>query len=227
MDGMDPFEARLLFGNMLENLSGSQATIDRAVAFALRSAEMADDLFECVSEKLEKLHVPPRLNVLLVVDGILGGRGGAAGPAWHDLVCKDVVRLVQAVVPETPGGDSNVAQTRKVAAGWRRRGVFDAATLDRIDRLLEARAGAGGGGGGAPAAAETGMRNQDILKRIEEDRERHKRHKEDAWIRPAYEPPERELAACWDAASDFGDADWAEIAVDAEEHRRDCRPLAA
>ncbi|KAJ1726738.1 hypothetical protein LPJ61_004990, partial [Coemansia biformis] len=55
MDEMDPFEARLLFGNMLDNLTGAQPTIDRVSAFAIKNSGMADDLFECMSEKLDKM----------------------------------------------------------------------------------------------------------------------------------------------------------------------------
>ncbi|KAJ2460774.1 hypothetical protein GGF42_000635 [Coemansia sp. RSA 2424] len=65
------------------------------------------------------------------------------------------------------------------------------------------------------------MKHQEILKRIEEDRERHKRHKEDVWIRPPGELPESELEAYWDTASDFNDADWQEIAVENEEYQQE------
>ncbi|KAJ2766220.1 hypothetical protein IWQ56_003803, partial [Coemansia nantahalensis] len=65
MDEMDPFEARLLFGNMLDNLTGAQPTIDRVSGFAIKNAGMADDLLECINDKLDKMQVPPRLNIVL------------------------------------------------------------------------------------------------------------------------------------------------------------------
>ncbi|KAJ2759495.1 hypothetical protein IWQ56_005723 [Coemansia nantahalensis] len=176
------------------------------------------------------MQVPPRLNIVLVLDRILstgGGRASAAATAaaqtWRGVVARDVERIVQTAIPETPGGDSNVPQVRKVVAGWRRREVFDEPTMARIERLLGSRAdgagtGAGAGAGAGAGGAEAGMKNQDILKRIEEDRERHKRHKEDAWIRPAYEQPEDELASYWETTSDFNDADWQELAVDYDEY---------
>ncbi|KAJ2083056.1 hypothetical protein H4R24_001095 [Coemansia sp. RSA 988] len=225
MDEMDPFEARLLFGNMLDNLTGAQPTVDRVSAFAVKNAGMADNLFDCINEKLEKIQVPPRLNILLVLEGILGtgasnGRASSistsAAETWSELLKKDIVRIVKAVVPETPGGDSNVPQVRKVVAGWRRKNIFDQSIMDQIDKLLANRAGDRSAGG-----TESSMKNRDIMNRIEEDRERHKRHKEDVWIRPAYENPIDELNAYWETTSDFNDADWLELSVENDEFRHE------
>ncbi|KAJ2526990.1 hypothetical protein EV175_007594, partial [Coemansia sp. RSA 1933] len=65
----------------------------------------------------------------------------------------------------------------------------------------------------------------EILRRIEEDRERHKRHKEDAWIRPPNEPPVDELNAYWETTSDFNDADWFELTAENGEYHRDLKLL--
>ncbi|KAJ2848392.1 hypothetical protein GGI22_005743, partial [Coemansia erecta] len=183
MDEMDPFEARLLFGNMLDNLTGAQPTIDRVSGFAIKNSSMADNLLDCITEKLEKLAVPPRLNILFVIDAIVlsasqpAKRTNEDAQGWIDLIKKDIVQLVKEVVPETPSGDGNVPQVRKIVSGWRRKSVFDRKILGDIDKLLANRADAENG-------SESRMKHQEILRRIEEDRERHKRHKEDAWIRP-------------------------------------------
>ncbi|KAJ1820762.1 hypothetical protein IWW57_003170 [Coemansia sp. S610] len=213
MDEMDPFEARLLFGNMLENLTGAQPTIDRVSGFALKHTSMADDLLDCIADKLDKLQVPPRLNLLFVVDAILLSANRNSLQTWAELIKKNIVATVTAVIPETPGGDSNVPQVRKVVSGWKRKSIFDTEVLDKLDKLLSKRSGG--------ASTESGMRHEDILKRIEEDRERHKRHKEDVWIRPAGELPENELELYWETASDFNDADWQDIAVENEEYQQE------
>ncbi|KAJ2158805.1 hypothetical protein GGF46_003496 [Coemansia sp. RSA 552] len=226
---MDPFEARLLFNSKLDHLSGAQASIDSVVSFALKNAGMADDLFECINEKLDKQQVPLRLNMLLALDGILLGSGrtstAEAAQTWCGLLKKDIVRIVEQVVPETQGGDGNVAQVRKVVSGWRRRTVFDRAVLDRLGKLMQSRGGGGGSNGaaGGDSASEEGMKHEYILKRIEEDRERHKRHKEDVWIRPANEPPASELGAYWETTSDFNEADWQEISVENAEYQQERR----
>ncbi|KAJ2660227.1 hypothetical protein IWW48_003059 [Coemansia sp. RSA 1200] len=256
MDEMDPFEARLLFGNMLDNLTGAQPTIDRVAGFAVKNSSVADNLLDCMTEKLEKLAVPPRLNVLLVIDAILltvsrRTRGMTAAEeeeeeaeavdarrGWVELIKKDVVRLVREVVPETPGGDGNVPQVRKVVSGWRRKGVFDKKVLASVDKLLANRAGGGAttehsnnnkdnNGNNGTATAAGGMKHQEILRRIEEDRERHKRHKEDAWIRPPNEPAHNELEAYWETTSDFNDADWFELAAENTNYRHELELLGA
>ncbi|KAJ2003583.1 hypothetical protein H4R26_002994 [Coemansia thaxteri] len=214
MDEMDPFEARLLFGNMLDNLTGAQPTIDRVSGFAIKHTSMADDLLECLADKLEKMQIPPRLNVLFVVDAILTSSNRSSSRIWGDLIKRSIVVTVKTVIPETPGGDSNVPQVRKIVSGWRRKTLFDKDTMDRLDRLLEKR-------GDGASSNDSGMKHQDILKRIEEDRERHKRHKEDVWIRPAGEKPEDELDVYWETASDFNDADWQEIRVENEDYRHE------
>ncbi|KAJ2894966.1 hypothetical protein GGI21_005216 [Coemansia aciculifera] len=181
---------------------------------------MADDLLECIGDKLNKLQVPPRLNLLLVIDAILISSNRANAQTWANLLKKNIVSTVTVVIPETPGGDSNVPQVRKVVSGWKRKSVFDKSIMEKLDKLLEKRGGGDSGGGGG-SANESGMKHQEILKRIEEDRERHKRHKEDVWIRPPDELPENELEMYWDTASDFNDADWQEIVVENEEYQQE------
>ncbi|KAJ2849359.1 hypothetical protein IWW36_002675 [Coemansia brasiliensis] len=223
MDEIDPFEARLLFSNMLDNLTGAQPTIDRVSTFAIKNHQLADDLFECIQEKLDKFPIPPRLNILLVLDGILtsSSRSSAtqlALQAWRPLVSKDLASIIHKVTPETSAGSSNVLQTHKVVSNWQRKKLFDKAELDKLSKMLAKRVG-DVSGSASVSANESGMRHQDILKRIEEDRERHKRHKEDAWIRPANESPRDELNAYWETVSDFNDADWQDISADNETYQ--------
>ncbi|KAI9476735.1 hypothetical protein LPJ78_001778 [Coemansia sp. RSA 989] len=223
MDEIDPFEARLLFSNMLDNLTGAQPTIDRVSAFAIKNHKLADDLFECIQEKLERFPIPPRLNVLLVLDGILASSSRSTSTqlalqAWKPLISKDLSSLVHKIAPEASAGNSNVLQAHKIVSNWQRKKLFDKAELDKLSRMLAKRVG-DVSGSHSISASESGMRHQDILKRIEEDRERHKRHKEDAWIRPANESPKDELCAYWETVSDFNDADWQEISADNETYQ--------
>ncbi|KAJ2460775.1 hypothetical protein GGF42_000636 [Coemansia sp. RSA 2424] len=102
---------------------------------------MADDLLECIADKLGKLQVPPRLNLLFVIDAILISSNRASAQTWADLIKKNIVATVAAVIPETPGGDSNVPQVRKVVSGWKRKSVFDKGIMEKLDKLLETRGG--------------------------------------------------------------------------------------
>ncbi|KAJ1949421.1 hypothetical protein FBU59_001152 [Linderina macrospora] len=218
MDEIDPFEARLLFSNMLDNLTGAQPTIDRVSSFAVKNSSVADNLMDCILEKLDKLSIAPRLNLLFVVDSILAASGRSTTTEWHGLVAKEVFAIVQAAIPENSSGDGNIQQARKIVNGWKRKGYFDKMLMDKIEKLFANRVGGN-------TATGSGMRHQEILKRIEEDRERHKRHKEDLWIRPVDEPEEDELSVYLETTSDFNDADWQEISEENETYRQEIRVL--
>ncbi|KAJ1644591.1 hypothetical protein LPJ64_003758 [Coemansia asiatica] len=217
MDEIDPFEARLLFGNQLDNLTGAQPTIERVSGFAIKHAGMADNLLDCILEKLDKPQVPPRINLLFVIDAILLSDHRTGATTWTDLIKREAVSIIKAVIPENSGGDANVPQVRKVVSGWKRRGIFDAGIVDTVETLLANRAG------GSVGASDMGMKHQEIIKRIEEDRERHKRQKEEFWIRPADETPEEELSAYWETTSDLNEADWQEIANENQEYQQERR----
>ncbi|KAJ1723134.1 hypothetical protein LPJ53_002498 [Coemansia erecta] len=215
MDDTDPFEIRMVFGNQLDNLSGSQLKIEHTSKFALKHASMADSLLEFIIEKLEKPQVPLRINLLFLIDAILQSDNRKGETEWTDLIKKEVVSIVKAVIPESSGGDANVPHVRKMVSGWKRKKIFDTQIIGAIDLLLANRVG------GSSGNSDTGMKHQDILKRIEEDRERHKRNKEDFWIRPADEGSEGELDSYWETTSDLNDADWQEITEENEEYRRE------
>ncbi|KAJ1959801.1 hypothetical protein GGI12_004151 [Dipsacomyces acuminosporus] len=204
MDETDPFEARLLFVNMLDNLTGAQPTIERVSGFAIKNASMADNLVDCILEKLERLAVGPKLNVLCLIDAILTAENRQGKRVWMDILRRDLVKAVQAVIPENSNGDANVPYVRKIVAGWSCLKCFDKAHMQKIDKLLANRVNGN--------VSASGMKHQDILRRIEEDRERHKRHKEDVWIRTVGESTADELTSYWETTSDLNDADWQEIA---------------
>ncbi|KAI8321659.1 hypothetical protein GQ54DRAFT_175461 [Martensiomyces pterosporus] len=217
MDETDPFEARLLFGNMLDNLTGAQPTIDRVSSFAIKNSGMADNLLDCITEKLDRLAVAPRLNILYLVDAILTAEARSGTHTWTDLMRRDLLKVVQAVVPENSSGDANVPHVRKVVAGWRSIKQSDKSLTAKIDKVLANRAD------GNPNPS--GLKHQEILRRIEEDRERHKRHKEDIWIRPSGEDPADELSTYWETTSDLNDADWQEIAEENAAYQQERRVL--
>ncbi|KAJ2724720.1 hypothetical protein GGI07_001773 [Coemansia sp. Benny D115] len=214
MDEIDPFEARLLFGNMLDNLTGAQPTIERVSSFGIKHSSLADDLLDCILEKLGRPQVPPRVNLLFVIDSILLADSRSGASLWTELIEKEAANIVKAVIPENTGGDANVPQVRKVISGWKRKSILSEQAMAGIEALLSGRAG-------GAASTSTGMKDDEILKRIEEDRERHKRHKEEAWIRPVDEDAEDELQAYWETTSDLNDADWQEIAAENEEYRQE------
>ncbi|KAI9223495.1 CTD kinase subunit gamma CTK3-domain-containing protein [Blastocladiella britannica] len=68
------------------------------------------------------------------------------------------------------------------------------------------------------------MARHEILTRMEDDRDRHKRAREDCWIRPPYEDLERQFDAAWEATPPLCPADLERMERDAVHWLELCRP---
>ncbi|ORZ34371.1 CTD kinase subunit gamma CTK3-domain-containing protein [Catenaria anguillulae PL171] len=77
---------------------------------------------------------------------------------------------------------------------------------------------------GPPTVAVRDPAKQDILRRMEEDRERHKRAREESWIRHPDEPMRAQFDEAWDKAMDFGPTDLELISNDTNLWLDICRP---
>ena len=53
---MDPFEARLEFGALLSRLNASQHSIQKVGNFAMKNRDLYEDLYNCITEELEKVN---------------------------------------------------------------------------------------------------------------------------------------------------------------------------
>ncbi|KAI8049527.1 CTD kinase subunit gamma CTK3-domain-containing protein [Syncephalis plumigaleata] len=201
---MDPFEARLTFLDLLGRVTASQQTIQRAAQFALNEEELCEDLCSCVLEELDQASINARVNLLYTIDALVQPaiRGGFTG--YRDQLRPDLTRIIQAVVPEGQLGAVNLSQTRKVLETWRKKQVFSDKELEEAEQVLGDRLelhGSNVSGNeeksiqqdtplsvavstGEPAASQRLTLSKDeILRRMEEDRERHKRIREEAWLR--------------------------------------------
>ncbi|KAI9189331.1 hypothetical protein H9P43_000762 [Blastocladiella emersonii ATCC 22665] len=78
--------------------------------------------------------------------------------------------------------------------------------------------------GNAGSSTRDSAARQEILRRMEQDRERHKRAREDAWIRAPDEPLVAQFDDAWDAAPTFGPADLEKMSSDATLWQEVCRP---
>jgi CTD kinase subunit gamma len=106
------------------------------------------------------------------------------------------------VVPDTRDGVLNLKSARAMLSSWRSRRVLDTSVVECALAHLDARTFAKGEKDGKDGKEEDGkeskeerskMSRADILSRIEQDRERHKRLRERIWILPI--PPLRAPAA--------------------------------
>ena len=163
---------------------------------------------------------------------------------------RDILRVVDAVAPEDGSGAANVKVVRRVLAGMQQKAFLSASTVAEIEACLQSRdvlpahaelspvaANAVAGpqkpsntpsstNTPRPAAAKANgaavarLDKRQIEQRIEEDRERHKRQRENIWAVSGNE--DEEFTRLWDECSDVGEDDY----LLAEEERGERRAAA-
>ncbi|KAL9131400.1 MAG: hypothetical protein Q9217_000668 [Psora testacea] len=158
---------------------------------------------------------------------------------------RDILRVVDAVAPADGSGAANVKVVRRVLAGLQQKSVLLPATVQEIDDGLKERDTLPGANPalspispnatyapGAPqpenAALTTASRTngvttrldkRQIEQRIEEDRERHKRLREDIWAVGGDENRDEEFERMWDEVSSLGSDDYMQAEEEAEERK--------
>ena len=139
---------------------------------------------------------------------------------------RDILRVVDAVAPEDGSGAANVKVVRKVLQGLQTKSFLLAQTVSEIEDLLKERdtlpdginmSSPSGRLDSEMKGVETGRERREKTngvqkldkkqaeQRIEEDRERHKRARENIWAIPADGGGEHEKM--WEETSDLGDDD--------------------
>ncbi|EPQ55362.1 hypothetical protein GLOTRDRAFT_61326 [Gloeophyllum trabeum ATCC 11539] len=192
---MDPFEVRMQFLTLLRRLNASQPSIQKVVGYALKYyARCGEDLWDCVIEECQKGDINHRINILYFLDSLCEtcllakSQPGSLGPEsanhslYMDYVARDLAKIVGYVVPEGRQGLPNLMSTKQILERWRSKRVIDPQIIDEITAGLNARRA-------APPSSPSGQPSlqfskNDVFKRIEEDRERHKRLRERRWVQP-------------------------------------------
>ncbi|CAO3686808.1 unnamed protein product [Umbelopsis ramanniana] len=209
----DPFECRLEFTSLLQKLNASQQSIQKVANYAMRNKRLSEDLYSCVLESLEQASMNARLNILYVLDSLCQASLKSGFKGYVDLVRLDLDKVIALVVPNDARGMVNAASTRKILNTWKQKGLFDKASLETIENRLpksEVR---------IPDHAKQTFSKNDILKRMEEDRERHKRLREDIWIRSAEESEDAQFDQLWESTEPLElECDYKEMAK--ENNRR-------
>ncbi|TXT09020.1 hypothetical protein VHUM_02494 [Vanrija humicola] len=181
---LDPFEARLQFLKLLRTLNASQQSIQKVVSFAVKyGARCGEDLWECVEDEVQKGSLNARINILYFLDS-LADTSAALGPPdapYLPLIERSLPTIVAAVVPDSREGVLNLKATRAILDTWLTRRVIDPAVVEKALAELGARKPPAAGGSKRPREV---MGRSDVLRRIEEDRERQKRLRERMWILP-------------------------------------------
>ncbi|KAJ2960004.1 hypothetical protein NQZ79_g4599 [Umbelopsis isabellina] len=192
MSDDDPFECRLQFTALLQKLNASQQSIQKVANYAMRHRRLSEDLYSCVIEELEQASMNARLNILYVLDSLCQASLKSGFQGYVDLVRPDLEKIIAAVVPNDARGMVNAASARKILNNWKQKQLFDKDSIGGLEARLpksEVR---------IPEHAKQTFSKSDILRRMEEDRERHKRLREDIWIRSAEESVDAQFDQIWD-----------------------------
>lgn len=128
---------------------------------------------------------------------------------------RDILRIVDAVAPESGSGAANVKVVRKVLQALQAKSFLLQQTVSEIEELLKERDTEPGAEIDAPRAAQK-LDKKQIEQRIEEDRERHKRLREHIWATPKG-GAEDEFDKLWEDTSDLGEDDFELYAEEAAE----------
>ncbi|EHL02363.1 putative CTD kinase subunit gamma [Glarea lozoyensis 74030] len=171
----------------------------------------------------------------------------AARENHHDYVRmmqRDILRVVDAVAPEDGSGAANVKVVRKVLQGLEKKSFLLAQTVTEIEECLKERDSAtedvtmfdaspvtawpAGSAKYEASSRSNGtphskVDRKQIEQRIEEDRERHKRLRENIWAVPNTGVEDEEFAKMWEETSDVGEDDFILYAEEAAERREAAR----
>ncbi|TYJ53026.1 hypothetical protein B9479_006356 [Cryptococcus floricola] len=181
----DPFETRIRFLQILKTLNASQQSIHKGTAFAIKyGSRCGEDLWECIIEQTGKGTLNTRINVFYFLDSLLA-ESIALGPSetpYQELVTKNLQQLIDNVVPDTTSGILNLKSTKQILESWRLRRVIEPGVVEGVLEVMEGR---------KYETVPNNKRNHEhafsrneIVRRMEEDRERHKRLRERIWILP-------------------------------------------
>ncbi|KAJ5484117.1 hypothetical protein N7539_005913 [Penicillium diatomitis] len=198
---VDPFEVRMRFTQQLQHLSASVTSSQKAAQYALKHRDWDEDLHSCILEQLERNNMNNRANIMSFIEQFCDMATKENHLPYVRMMQRDILRVVDAVVPPDGSGAANVKHVRHVLETLRARGMLSAESVAEIDAALKDRDANGehydledeekarGGNGtlsrsGSPRHVrppDMRLDKRQIEQRIEEDRERNKRLRESMW----------------------------------------------
>ncbi|KAK3357598.1 CTD kinase subunit gamma CTK3-domain-containing protein [Lasiosphaeria hispida] len=244
----DPFEVRMRFTNQLRQLNASVTSAQKAAQYALKYRDMAEDLHSCILEQLERNNMNTRANIMYFIEHFLDMAHRDGHADYVRMMQRDIIRVVDAVAPDDGSGAANVKVARKVLQALQHKSFLEAQAVSEIEEVLKDRDTAAqdlalsssptngdalGLGDMPPSQTMLAPRKgnvppkldrKQVEQRIEEDRERHKRLRENIWAVPQGEYAE--LDKLWEETSDLGEDDERMLAEEWEEwklaHQNSC-----
>ncbi|KYK60093.1 CTD kinase subunit gamma [Drechmeria coniospora] len=232
----DPFEVRMRFSSQLQHLNASVNSAQKAAQYALKYRDMDEDLHSCILEQVERNNMNTRANIMYFIEHFLDlAKDGHTD--YIRMMQRDIIRVVDAVAPDDGSGAANVKVVRKVLQGLRAKGHLESQAVSQIEDVLKERetndddlvttspandVGMLDRPPSRTAAKKPGAHRLDkrqVEQRIEEDRERHKRERENIWAVPKGD--DAEMNKLWEETSDFGEDDERLVAEEEEDFEKE------
>ncbi|TPX18378.1 uncharacterized protein E0L32_011711 [Thyridium curvatum] len=210
---VDPFEVRVRFSSQLQNLNASVTSAQKAAAYAMK--------------RQPQTPVNTRANIMYFIEHFLEHASKNGHANYVRMLQRDIIRVVDAVAPEDGSGAANVKVVRKVLHGLQKKDFLESQAVTEIEEVLKEREAAHDISLSSPPSGEGDMGDmppsqtipkagrsrvsaqkldkKQIEQRIEEDRERHKRLRENIWAVPR--GSDAEMWKLWDETSDLGEDD--------------------
>jgi len=178
----------------------SQQSIQKCVGYALKYyPRCGEDLWSCIIDECRDGGLNTRINVLYLLDTLCEsslqtsnndraqGRNVSNGTYYIDFISRDLDKIIEHVVPDTKDGLMNVQSTSQILENWHIKRILDVKSVENAIATLETRKEsiqqtvikAHGSRSGAPQPV---IGRNEVVRRIEEDRERHKRLRERRWV---------------------------------------------
>ncbi|KAK4230782.1 CTD kinase subunit gamma CTK3-domain-containing protein [Podospora fimiseda] len=230
----DPFDIRMRFTSLLRQLNASVTSSTKTAQYALKHKDFSDDLHSCILEQLEKSNMNSRANIMYFIEHFLDLAKREGYHEYMKMMQRDIIRVVDAVAPEDGSGAANVKVLKKFLHALQNKTFLDAEAVSQIEEVLRERDTAthdalmssppNGEADDesigthmamsrtmAPALAHRksfvapNLEKKQIEQRIEEDRERHKRERENIWAIPQQE--NAEMDKLWEETSSLGEDD--------------------
>ncbi|KAL7267553.1 hypothetical protein RUND412_009855 [Rhizina undulata] len=226
MDSMDdPFACRLAFTKLLGRLNASAGAAKQCTQFALKNKELEEDLFSVILEQLQsnECTMNMRVNMLYFIENLCEVSAKLEYEGYTKMIRRDLLQIVDFVVPNDPESAANVGTVRKVVMGLKEKSVIDDEAITNVYAMLAEREEEHRLALASPAESVYDDDGDDdklktkrkleehlILQRMEEDRERHKRLRENIWATPFSEAPAHnpEFEKMWEETSELNDDDF-------------------
>ncbi|KAJ5702977.1 hypothetical protein N7488_010525 [Penicillium malachiteum] len=232
---------RMRFTTMLQHLSASVTSAQKAAQYALKFRDLDEDLHSCILEQLERNSMNTRANIMSFIEHFCDMATKENHPSYVRMIQRDIFRVIDAAVPPDGTGAANAKHVQRVISNLKEKQYLTEETVNEINAALQDRdtdelmdiggeslndesvtskaatprsVPASGNGTRAPVLLD----KRQVEQRIEEDRERNKRLRENMWAVTGNDL--EEIQKFVDELSDIGEDDFINAKEETEERER-------